>query len=264
MSTSTARRRAVAATLAALLAAPLFACGAQPTTTAPSADAPAAGTSATGADATDSGKKDDAKNDDATVSSGNSPSNTDAPAFDTWSDDCVDDHGNVTVSALLGLKGWQLQTLLAQRGFSWNAEHRRYEDGEGRVFLAERYFKDGSDETLGEDEIGELDKGAAGSPVAYYLVAAGYLDGKDDESMALLKAVSGVGGVSCEDYRYLDGVLYAIVYNESMNRNFVMAAANDDGTVSIMVCNEDVARTGALTEGGGAPTVMDVWHEYFG
>ena len=231
MSISTARRRAVAATLAALLAAPLFACGAQPTTTAPSTDAPAAGTSVTDADATDSGKKDDAKNDGATGSSGNSPSNTDAPAFDTWSDDCVDDHGNVTVSALLGLKGWQLQTLLAQRGFSWNAEHGRYEDGEGRVFLAERYFKDGSDETLGEDEIGELDKGAAGSPVAYYLAVAGYLDGDDDESM---------------------------------NRNFVMAAANDDGTVSIMVCNEDVARTGALTEGGGAPTVMDVWHEYFG
>ena len=84
------------------------------------------------------------------------------------------------------------------------------------------------------------------------------MGGEDDEAMALLKAVSGVGGVSCEDYRYLDGVLYAIVYNESMNRNFVMAAANDDGTVSIMVCNEDVARTGTLTEGGGAPTVMDV------
>ena len=259
MSISTARRRAVAATLAALLAAPLFACGAQPTTTAPGTDSPAADTNVT-----DSGKKDDAKTDDATGSSGGSLTNTDAPAFDTWSDDCVDDHGNVTVSALLGLKGWQLQTLLSQRGFTWNAEYLRYEDGEGRVFLAERYFKDGSDETLGEDQIGELDKGAAGSPVAYYLAVDGYLGGEDDESMALLKAVSGVGGVSCEDYRYLDGVLYAIVYNESMNRNFVMAAANDDGTVSIMVCNEDVARTGTLTEGGGAPTVMDVWHEYFG
>lgn len=135
MSISTARRRAIAAMLAALLAAPLFACGAQPTTTAPGTDAPAADTNVT-----DSGKKDDAKADNATGSS----------------------------------------------------------------------------------------------------------------------------GVSCEDYRYVDGVLYAIVYNESMNRNFVMAAANDDATVSIMVCNEDVARTGALTEGGGAPTVMDVWHEYFG
>ena len=264
MSISTVRRRAVAATLAALLAAPLFACGAQPTTTAPGTDAPAVDTTATDADATDSGKKDDAKNDDATGSGGGSSTNTDAPAFDTWSDDCVDDHGNVTVSALLGLKGWQLQTLLSQRGFTWNAEYMRYEDGEGRVFLAERYYKDGSDETLGEDQIGELDKGATGSPVAYYLAVDGYLGGEDDESMALLKAVSGVGGVSCEDYRYLDGILYVIVYNESMNRNLVMAAANDDGTVSIMVCNEDVARTGALTEGGGAPTVKDVWHEYFG
>lgn len=141
MSISTARRRAVAATLAALLAAPLFACGAQPTTTAPGTDAPAADTNVT-----DSGKKDDAKTDDATGSSDGSSTNTDAPAFDTWSDDCVDDHGNVTVSALLGLKGWQLQTLLSQRGFTWNAEYLRYEDGEGRVFLAERYFKDGSDE----------------------------------------------------------------------------------------------------------------------
>lgn len=259
MSILTARRRAVATTLAALLAAPLFACGAQPAVTAPGADAPASDTTAT-----DSGKKGDATSGDATGLVGDSSPKTDEPAFDTWSDDCVDDHGNVTVNALLGLKGWQLQTLLSQRGFAWNAEHMRYEDGEGRVFLAERYYKDGSDETLGEDEIGELDKGAVGSPVAYYLAVDGYLDGEDDESMALLKAVSGVGGVSCEDYRYVDGVLYAIVYNESMSRNFVMAAANDDGTASIMVCNEDVARTGALTDGGGAPTVIDVWHEYFG
>ena len=259
MNVSTTRRRAIAATLAALLAAPLFACGAQPTTTAPSTDAPAADTTAT-----DFGKKDDTKKDDATSSGGAASPKTDEPAFDTWSDGCVDDHGNVTMSALLGLKGWQLQTLLSQRGFTWNAEYMRYEDGEGRVFLAERYYKDGGDETLGEDEISELDKGATGSPVAYYLAVAGYLDGEDDEAMALLKAVSGAGGVSCEDCRFDDGVLYAIVYNESMNRNFVMAAANDDGTVSIMVCNEDVARTGALTDGGGAPTVKDVWHEYFG
>lgn len=255
------KRRAAAATLTVLLSMPLFACGSGQAAQQPAAD------SQTSSSASDSAGSSGSASGDAsgsTSSTGKTDAQGSGDAFDTWSSECVDEHGNVTVGALLGLKGWQLQTLLAQRGFTWNAEAMRYEDGEGRVFLANRYDKDDNEALLDEDEIGQLGKGAAGEPVALYLAVDGYLDGSDDESTALLKAVSGAGGFSCEDYRYVDGLLYALIYPETMERYMALAASNTDGTVSIVVYNEDVARVGALTDGGGAPTIKDVWNEYFG
>ena len=38
-----------------------------------------------------------------------------ADAFDTWSDDCWDAHRNISIAALLELKGWQLQEFASDR-----------------------------------------------------------------------------------------------------------------------------------------------------
>lgn len=144
----------------------------------------------------------------ATAAGGDSASAGEASEFDTWGENCTDDRGNVTVEALLELKGWQLQTLLSQRGFTWNDQRTRYEDGQGRVVLAGFYAKGGDVNLLPEKWVGQLEKGAAGQPVAYYITLDGYLDGNTDESMALMRAVSGSGGLSCEDYFFYNGMLY--------------------------------------------------------
>lgn len=41
-----------------------------------------------------------------------------ADAFDTWSDDCWDAHRNISIAALLELKGWQLQEFASQQGYT--------------------------------------------------------------------------------------------------------------------------------------------------
>ena len=42
-----------------------------------------------------------------------------ADVFDTWSDDCWDAHRNISIAALLELKGWQLQEFASQQGYAW-------------------------------------------------------------------------------------------------------------------------------------------------
>lgn len=191
---------------------------------------------------------------------GDSASAGEASEFDTWGENCTDDRGNVTVEALLELKGWQLQTLLSQRGFTWNDQRTRYEDGQGRVVLAGFYAKGGDVNLLPEKWVGQLEKGAAGQPVAYYITLDGYLDGNTDESMALMRAVSGSGGLSCEDYFFYNGMLYALVYNYTLTRYMVVAAVNDDGTIGVTLFNDEVAKAGVLTTQGGSPRIIDVWN----
>lgn len=289
MNATSAKRRALAATLAALLVAPLAGCGATANapTTAPDASAKSTD-AASGADildevSADAGKEVGAGKDkipdtksgetgwgssaDGSSSGepsagGDSASAGEASEFDTWGENCTDDRGNVTVEALLELKGWQLQTLLSQRGFTWNDQRTRYEDGQGRVVLAGFYAKGGDVNLLPEKWVGQLEKGAAGQPVAYYITLDGYLDGNTDESMALMRAVSGSGGLSCEDYFFYNGMLYALVYNYTLTRYMVVAAVNDDGTIGVTLFNDEVAKAGVLTTQGGSPRIIDVWNSY--
>lgn len=51
-----------------------------------------------------------------------------ADAFDTWSDDCWDAHRNISIAALLELKGWQLQEFASQQGYTWQDALEMYEN----------------------------------------------------------------------------------------------------------------------------------------
>lgn len=79
-----------------------------------------------------------------------------ADAFDTWSDDCWDAHRNISIAALLELKGWQLQEFATQQGYTWQDALEMYEDEAGHVLSVCNISKDGATEWLGEDEIGRL------------------------------------------------------------------------------------------------------------
>lgn len=92
-----------------------------------------------------------------------------ADAFDTWSDDCWDAHRNISIAALLELKGWQLQEFASQQGYAWQDALEMYEDEAGHVLSVCNISKDGATEWLGEDEIGKLDKGGTGSTVMFTL-----------------------------------------------------------------------------------------------
>ena len=95
-------------------------------------------------------------------------------AFDTWSDDCWDAHRNISIAALLELKGWQLQEFASQQGYTWQDALEMYEDEAGHVLSVCNISKDGATEWLGEDEIGKLDKGGTGSTVMFTLQLSGY------------------------------------------------------------------------------------------
>lgn len=117
---------------------------------------------------------------DSSDASGNSGADSgSADAFDTWSDDCWDAHRNISIAALLELKGWQLQEFASQQGYTWQDALEMYEDEAGHVLSVCNISKDGVTEWLGEDEIGKLDKGGTGSTVMFTLQLAGYSSCED-------------------------------------------------------------------------------------
>lgn len=196
--------------------------------------------------------------DTTTTSTQNGSSTTTAPkntgsnsSFDTWGEACVDQYGNVTVAAILGLRGWQLQTLLSQKEYVWDSSVNQYLGSDSRSLGVAKVNRNGDVNWLSEDEIGELYKGGTGSPVAYMDTVVGYNDP--------LLAIKGNGGLSVEDYEQGNGAFCAVVYDESLTRFLVMAAPNDDGSFDIAVYNDDAVKTGALGYGGGSPTIKDIW-----
>ena len=180
--------------------------------------------------------------------SGDAGSSSDADggstdAFDTWSDDCWDAHRNISIAALLELKGWQLQEFASQQGYTWQDALEMYENEAGRVLSVCNISKDGATEWLGEDEIGKLDKGGTGSTVMFTLQLA----------------------VPVEDRAQItSGSWIACVYGSNMARHVAMVSPMENGDYRLDLITEEAIKTGTFTQGGGAPTIDEFWQEKTG
>ncbi len=177
-------------------------------------------------------------------------------AFDTWSDDCWDAHRNISIAALLELKGWQLQEFASQQGYTWQDSLEMYENEAGRVLSVCNISKDGATEWLGEDEIGKLDKGGTGSTVMFTLQLAGYSSCED--------VIAGFS-VPVEDRAQItSGSWIACVYGSNMARHVAMVSPMENGDYRLDLITEEAIKTGTFTQGGGAPTIDEFWQEKTG
>lgn len=177
-------------------------------------------------------------------------------AFDTWSDDCWDAHRNISIAALLELKGWQLQEFASQQGYTWQDALEMYENEAGCVLSVCNISKDGATEWLGEDEIGKLDKGGTGSTVMFTLQLAGYSSCED--------VIAGFS-VPVEDRAQItSGSWIACVYGSNMARHVAMVSPMENGDYRLDLITEEAIKTGTFTQGGGAPTIDEFWQEKTG
>ena len=204
----------------------------------------------------DKGSTSDDAGSDASAASSTDTDSSSSDKFDTWSNDCWDAHGNISVAALLELKGWQLQEFATQQGFAWSDTLEAYQNGDGRVLSVSEVTRDGDTTWLHEDAIGALDKGGVGSAVMYTLQVGGYAGPED--------AISGIT-VPVEDRAQISsGSWIACVYGSNMLRHIVMTSSLENGDVSLNLITEDAIKTGRFTQGGGAPTIKDFWLEKTG
>ena len=159
-----------------------------------------------------------------------------APAdegFDTWAAECTDANGNPTVYSLLELKGWQLETLLQQLGFSFDETEGVWMKEDGSAYVAVI----GSDGAMDDDAIADLDKGAAGTPAIYMMGVPGY-----DSCKEALAA----GQTVIEDSVFMDdGSGAALVYGTSMTEHIAMGTPGG-GMVMIMLFNDEAAQSGLI------------------
>lgn len=177
-------------------------------------------------------------------------------AFDTWSDDCWDAYRNISIAALLELKGWQLQEFASQQGYTWQDALEMYENEAGRVLSVCNISKDGATEWLGEDEIGKLDKGGTGSTVMFTLQLAGYSSCED--------VIAGFS-VPVEDRAQITSSSWiACVYGSNMARHVAMVSPMENGDYRLDLITEEAVKTGTFTQGGGAPTIDEFWQEKTG
>ena len=194
---------------------------------------------------------------DSSDAGGNSGADSgSADAFDTWSDDCWDACRNISIAALLELKGWQLQEFASQQGYIWQDSLEMYENEAGRVLSVCNISKDGATEWLGEDEIGKLDKGGTGSTVMFTLQLAGYSSCED--------VIAGFS-VPVEDRAQItSGSWIACVYGSNMARHVAMVSPMENGDYRLDLITEEAIKTGTFTQGGGAPTIDEFWQEKTG
>lgn len=177
-------------------------------------------------------------------------------AFDTWSKDCWDAHGNISLSALLELKGWQLQEFATQQGFKWDSASSMYLNSDRRGLSVCEINMDGSTPWLSEDEIGKLDKGGTGSRVMYTLIIGGYTSG-EDVIKGFTVPVEDRAKVSTDSW-------IACVYGSNMARHVATIDPIESGDYRLDLITEDAIKTGVFTEGGGAPLITEYWIEKTG
>lgn len=172
------------------------------------------------------------------------------------SGDSGDAHRNISIAALLELKGWQLQEFASQQGYTWQDALEMYEDEAGHVLSVCNISKDGATEWLGEDEIGKLDKGGTGSTVMFTLQLSGYSSCED--------VIAGFS-VPVEDRAQItSGSWVACVYGSNMARHVAMASPMENGDYRLDLITEEAIKTGRFTQGGGAPTIDEFWQEKTG
>ena len=210
----------------------------------------------TEAEATDTSSQTDdtksqepAETDDAEAAAEVAPTATESEAAETtageagetygsWAAECMDKWNDPTVYAIAELKGWQLETLLQEKGYTWNHEDSCWFDGKTAVTVYDETLT-----PLDDDAISKLDKGGVGaSGVLYRITTPNY----PVCSSAYQDMVSKV--MVSEDVVYDDNLTVAIgvCYGPSMRR-YLVEIVNEDTGVSAFVFTEEAIKKGVIT-----------------
>lgn len=165
-------------------------------------------------------------------------------------DDCIDEHGNITLYALTDLKGWQLQTLLDQQGYEWNGKTCawvRPEDGASFFAYKETGVFTESDYAAANEAGGAIV--AVGSNIV-----AGY---KDAEAAYR----SNVKCVTVDSY-FANGEGLVIFYGPSMKEYLAFVTPYTESTMQILIFSQEAVGSGMLDEISGQQyggSFKEVW-----
>lgn len=158
-------------------------------------------------------------------------------------DECIDEHGNISLYALTELKGWQVATLLDQQGYQWsdsNAAWTRPEDG--AAFAA---VKETGPYTI--DTYNEMNEKGGAIVAISTSVVAGY---KDPQA-----ALAGNAQCVVEDsYFDSDGSGIAIFYGPSMKEYLAIISPNSESTASFLIFSQEAVASGMADEALGVTT----------
>lgn len=161
--------------------------------------------------------------------------------YGTWAKECTDKWNTPTVYAIMELKGWQLETMLQEMGYTWNKEDSCWFDGNTTVTVYDQNFN-----PLSDQEIAKLDKGGTGSAVIYVINTHNYPHCKS----AYTGLASGV--MVSEDSEFTDdfAVGFGVVYGPSM-KECLVELTNDEAGVSAIIFNGDSLKAGVFDRAAG-------------
>ena len=163
-------------------------------------------------------------------------------SFEAFAPECLDDNGDVTVHALSELKGEQLEAMLQQQEYSWDARNLLWVNKDGSVALA--VVAKGGEE-LSDKKIAELDCGSFEASVGYRIVTSKY-NSVEKAFDALVAKV-----MVCEDSAFAESSGVAVAYGPSMQRSLVFLSTSDD-VICLTMYSEDAVAAGLFDADAGA------------
>lgn len=171
-----------------------------------------------------------------------------------FAEECLDDHGTPTVYAFCELRGWQMQALLEQEGWTvqTSGENSAYMSADGNSLVM--FMKD-AEHTYTMDEVAELEKGGEGVPFALLMSISGY-ESIDD--------VMDVFQCTVLDSHTEGGSMMAVAQGPSMRQVLVAAQIQDDGSVYLFFYNQEYIAGGYAADGAYGNSIPEVWENVVG
>ena len=165
----------------------------------------------------------------------------DEAEIDAWADECTDRHGDATAYAVAELTGADLQTLLRQQDYAWNARNLLWikEDGSAAIAVLGPTGK-----PLAAEGIDELAQGAAEGAASYRITSSRYRTPK--------RAFDALVGrvMTCEDSDVTETSGVAVASGVSGKRCLVFVNTSQDIAV-VSVFSEEALAAGLFDELAG-------------
>lgn len=162
----------------------------------------------------------------------------------------IDAYDNVSVCALLDVKGSQLEDLFEDAGYSWSDSYNGWLRSSDGAALA---VYDGRGMGLSERDVDDLAAGGGSEPTVYLLSVAGY--------KGALPALKGATLCTVNHSVQVDEYAYGTVTSPAGRKAFIVSIPEDDGTYSLVTYNEAAVKSGLLETSAGisGTTVDEAW-----
>ena len=181
----------------------------------------------------------------------------------SYPEDAVDAYGNPTLNAFVNLTGDELCDMLAEEGWSWDAESTSpaYFNGDKHVSL-----ENGDGNGYSREEIRDLPAFGIGEHVEYNVSL-----GDDYSSLEEFVSSFAPNADMIDDIGWLnEDKTRCIVafHNESGEAGLALMVVFSNGTeIGVTICNPEAIAQGAFEAGWGEDvgrSIDDIWHFLFG